>query len=105
QRGLLPLVLFTVVSGLGFGLFQVPNNRNMFLSAPRERSGAAGGMQATARLAGQTAGGVVMSLLFTVASVDAAPRVGLGFAAVLTLVAGLVSMLRVTPLTIKRRGS
>jgi len=94
----LPLVPLTMLCGLGFGLFQVPNNRNMFLSAPPERAGAAGGMQGTARLAGQTAGGVVMSLLFTVASVESAPRVGLGIGAVLTLVAGLVSVLRVQPL-------
>ena len=94
----LPLVPLTMLCGLGFGLFQVPNNRNMFLAAPRERAGAAGGMQGTARLAGQTAGGVVMSLLFTVASVESAPRVGLGIGAVLTLAAGLVSVLRVKPL-------
>lgn len=91
----LPLVPLTMLCGLGFGLFQVPNNRNMFLSTPRERSGAAGGMQASARLAGQTAGGVFMSLLFTVASADAAPRIGLALGAMLTLSAGLVSMLRV----------
>ena len=92
-----PLVPITMLCGLGFGLFQVPYYRNMFLSAPCERAGAAGGMQGTARLAGQTAGGVVMSLLFTVASVESAPRVGLGIGAVLTLVAGLVSVLRVKP--------
>jgi DHA2 family multidrug resistance protein-like MFS transporter len=97
QDGALPLVPITMVCGLGFGLFQVPNNRNMFLTAPRDRAGAAGGMQGTARLAGQTAGGVFMSLLFTVASADSAPRVGLGIGAVLTLVAGLVSALRVEP--------
>jgi MFS transporter, DHA2 family, multidrug resistance protein len=97
QGSALPLVPITLLCGLGFGLFQVPNNRNMLLSAPRERTGAAGGMQATARLAGQTAGGVAMSLLFTVASVDAAPRVGLGIGAVLSLLAGLVSVLRVKP--------
>jgi len=100
----MPLVPITMLCGLGFGLFQVPNNRNMFLSAPRERAGAAGGMQGTARLAGQTAGGVVMSLLFTVASVDAAPRVGLGIGAVLTFAAGLVSMLRVKPSMETRSG-
>jgi DHA2 family multidrug resistance protein-like MFS transporter len=94
----LTLVPLTILCGLGFGLFQVPNNRNMLLSAPRERAGAAGGMQATARLAGQTAGGVVMSLLFTLASVESAPRVGLGLGAGLTLLAGLVSLRRATPL-------
>jgi DHA2 family multidrug resistance protein-like MFS transporter len=93
----LPLVPLTMLCGLGFGLFQVPNNRNMFLSAPRERSAAAGGLQGSARLAGQTAGGVVMSLLFSVASADAAPRVALGIGAVLTLAAGLVSTLRPRP--------
>ena len=98
QGSALPLVPLTMLCGLGFGLFQVPNNRNMFLSAPSERAGAAGGMQATARLAGQTAGGIVMSLLFTVASVESAPRVGLGIGAALTLVAGFVSVLRVKPL-------
>jgi MFS transporter, DHA2 family, multidrug resistance protein len=98
QSGLLPvvsLVLPTMLCGMGFGLFQVPNNRNMLLSAPRERSAAAGGLQATARLAGQTAGGVFMSLLFTVASSDAAPKVALGIGAGLTLVAALVSLLRI----------
>ena len=67
----------------------------MFLSTPPERSGAAGGMQASARLAGQTAGGVAMSLLFTVASAEAAPRIGLAMGALLTLAAGLASTLRV----------
>ena len=38
-----------------------------------------------------------MSLLFTVASVESAPRVGLGIGAALTLVAGFVSALRVKP--------
>ncbi|MEO8081013.1 MAG: MFS transporter [Caldimonas sp.] len=89
------LVPLTMLCGVGFGLFQVPNNRNMFLATPRERGGAAGGMQATARLAGQTTGGIIMTLLFTVASVEAAPRVGLAIGALLTLLAGLVSTLRV----------
>jgi DHA2 family multidrug resistance protein-like MFS transporter len=66
----------------------------MFLAAPVERSGAAGGMQGTARLAGQTSGAIIMTLLFTMASDDAAPRIGLGIAGVFTLTAGLVSILR-----------
>ncbi|PTL85005.1 MFS transporter [Vitiosangium sp. GDMCC 1.1324] len=86
-----PLVPIVMLCGLGFGLFQTPNNRNMFLAAPRERSGAAGGLQGTARLAGQTLGAVVMTLLFALAPVDAAPRIGLGIGAVLALAAGLVS--------------
>ena len=96
------LLPITVLCGLGFGLFQVPNNRNMFLSTPLARGGAAGGMQASARLAGQTAGGVAMSLLFSVASADVAPRIGLVIGALLTLAAGLVSTLRVEP-TVNRK--
>lgn len=91
------LVPFIALCGLGFGLFQTPNNRSMFLAAPAERSGAAGGMQGTARLTGQTAGAVVMTILFMTMSFHAAPRLGLAVAAALTLAAGLVSLLRAVP--------
>lgn len=90
-RLIMPLAM---VCGLGFGLFQVPNNRNMFLSAPADRSGAAGGLQGTARLMGQTAGGVLITLLFAVAPAGVAPRIGLAIGAVLAMAAGLVSLLR-----------
>lgn len=83
-----------MLCGLGFGLFNVPNNRAMFLSAPRERSGAAGGLQGAARLTGQTLGAVTMTLLFALVASSAAPRIGLVFGAALTLAAGLVSALR-----------
>jgi DHA2 family multidrug resistance protein-like MFS transporter len=88
------LVPFIILCGLGFGLFQVANNRSMFLSSPRSRSGAAGGMQGTARLTGQTIGALLMTVLFTMTSMDLAPRIGLCVAALMTLVAGFVSMLR-----------
>lgn len=89
-----PIALCAVLCGAGFGLFNVPNNHNMYLSAPHERSGAAGGMQGTARLTGQTAGAVIMTLLFSVIGLDLAPRIGLGVAAVLALASGLVSVMR-----------
>jgi len=88
------IIPFAMVCGLGFGLFQVPNNRNMFLSAPAARSGAAGGLQGTARLMGQTAGAVLMTLLFAGAYSGSAPRLGLAIGAVLALAAGLVSLFR-----------
>jgi DHA2 family multidrug resistance protein-like MFS transporter len=94
QGGFLRLTLLIMLCGLGFGLFQVPNNRNMFLSTPRSRSAAAGGMQGTARLTGLTAGAIIMTLLFTAVPVEAAPRLGLGMAAVFALAAGFVSILR-----------
>ena len=88
--GIAPIVM---LCGLGFGLFQVTNNRNMFLSAPFERSGAAGGLQSIARLTGQTAGVVFATLLFSAAPVHTAPRMCLAMGAILTLMAGLISML------------
>jgi DHA2 family multidrug resistance protein-like MFS transporter len=94
QGSLVPLVPLLMVSGLGFGLFQTPNNRNMLLAAPRERSGAAGGMQGMARLSGQTGGSVVMLLLFGLTTDVRAPHVGLAIGAALSLAAALVSALK-----------
>jgi DHA2 family multidrug resistance protein-like MFS transporter len=56
-----------VLCGAGFGFFQSPNNRAMVSSAPMNRSGAAGGMLATARLLGQTTGAVVAAMYFRLA--------------------------------------
>jgi len=92
-----PIMLCAIACGLGFGLFNVPNNHNMLLSAPQQRSGAAGGMQGTARLTGQTMGAVIMTLLFSLTPLDLAPRIGLAIAAALALTAGLVSVLRAPP--------
>ncbi len=88
------LVPLTMLCGLGFGLFNVANNRNMFLSAPMSRSGAAGGMQGTARLLGQTAGAVLMTLLFNLFPADSAPQLALGAGALLNLLAALISALQ-----------
>lgn len=88
------LIPFLSLCGVGFGLFQTPNNRTLFLSAPAGRSGAAGGMQGTARVTGQTAGSVIAALLFGVSA--AAAPVGLALAALLALLAGLVSLFRIS---------
>ncbi len=50
--------------GVGFGLFQSPNNRTLLGAAPRRRAGAASGMLATARLTGQTTGASLAAILF-----------------------------------------
>jgi MFS transporter, DHA2 family, multidrug resistance protein len=50
--------------GVGFGFFQAPNNRTIMGSAPRRRSGAAGGMLAAARLIGQSVGAAAVAILF-----------------------------------------
>jgi DHA2 family multidrug resistance protein-like MFS transporter len=52
------------VCGVGFGFFNTPNNRAIITSAPASRSGGASGMQATARLFGQTTGAALVALVF-----------------------------------------
>lgn len=56
--------LSMVLSGFGFGLFQTPNNRAMLAGIPRHRSAAAGGMQATTRVYGQSFGTALVALVF-----------------------------------------
>ena len=53
-----------VMCGMGFGLFQSPNNSIMIASAPQHRSGSASGMLATARLTGQTMGAALVAFFF-----------------------------------------
>ncbi|MEO8299412.1 MAG: MFS transporter [Burkholderiales bacterium] len=89
-----PMALFTSLAGFGFGLFQTPNNQNMLLAAPKERSAAAGGAQGTARLTGLTLGSLLMGLLFTLLPSPSAVHGGLALAAVAALAAGVVSLLR-----------
>ncbi len=52
------------ICGIGFGFFNTPNNRAMLTAAPRLRAGGASGMQATARLLGQTIGAALVALVF-----------------------------------------
>jgi DHA2 family multidrug resistance protein-like MFS transporter len=53
-----------VLCGAGFGIFSAPNNRLMISAVPRERSGSAGGIIATARTLGQTLGAALVALMF-----------------------------------------
>ena len=71
------------LAGVGFGLFQSPNNRTMIAAAPRERSGGASGMLGTARLLGQTIGAALVALLLARYPLDGtriALLAGVGFA-------------------------
>ena len=88
------------VCGFGFGLFQSPNNRTIVSAAPKPRSGAAGGMLATARLLGQTGGAVAVGAAFHVLGVGIAPHLLLA-ASIAALVAAALSLtrLRVAPPT------
>jgi DHA2 family multidrug resistance protein-like MFS transporter len=88
------LLPFACLAGVGFGLFQSPNNRNMFLSAPPERSGAAGAAQGSARVIGQTLGALLMSLLLTLLPAETAATVALALSSGLALSAGAMSLVR-----------
>jgi DHA2 family multidrug resistance protein-like MFS transporter len=83
-----------MLCGLGFGLFQSPNNRILLSSAPLSRSGAAGGMLATARLTGQTVGATLAAICFRAA--QNAETVALAAAAGFAAVAALVSLSRLS---------
>jgi DHA2 family multidrug resistance protein-like MFS transporter len=83
------------LSGLGFGLFQTPNNRTMIAAAPRERSGGASGMLGTARLLGQTTGAALVALLlgrYPTEGTQISLLVAVGFA----LSGAILSMLRLS---------
>jgi MFS transporter, DHA2 family, multidrug resistance protein len=79
--------------GLGFGFFQSPNNRTMISSAPRERSGAAGGMLSTVRLLGQTVGAAVVAVLFRTHT-ESGAKIALVASSVMALTAAVFSLSR-----------
>jgi DHA2 family multidrug resistance protein-like MFS transporter len=79
--------------GLGFGFFQTPNNRTLLSSAPRSRSGAAGGMLGTARLLGQALGAAAVAIVFR-AYPGTGSNIVLWIAAAIAVAAALISMAR-----------
>ena len=83
--------------GLGFGLFQSPNNHTIITSAPAHRSGGASGMLGTARLTGQTLGAVLLAMIFGVFDPHdgKGPLIALWLAAAFAAAAGVCSALRI----------
>lgn len=79
------LMALMLLGGLGFGFFQTPNNRALLTSAPRERAGAVGGLQAVTRVFGQTTGAALVASAFAASQTHGAMLgllVGSGFAVV-----------------------
>lgn len=90
------LIVRLAVTGIGFGLFQSPNNSILIASAPPERSGSASGMLASARLLGQTTGAALVAALFRLYDPAAGCHAALGIAAALALAGSLVSFSRLS---------
>lgn len=83
------------VCGIGFGMFQTPNNIVMVIATPVERTGGAGGMQSTARLVGQTLGATLVTVVFAMMSAPLkSVDVCLCIALVMALIAGIFSLSR-----------
>lgn len=81
QTGNLANVIWRMaLAGAGFGLYQSPNNRTIQASAPRTRSGGASGMQAMARLVGQTVGAALAALVLARLSATSGVWFAAGFA-------------------------
>lgn len=98
--GLLPatptdadIVWRMALCGVGFGLFQSPNNFALLTSAPPHRSGGASGMLGTARLVGQTAGASLVALMFGLFPLHGT-RMSLWLGATFALAAAGVSCMR-----------
>lgn len=91
--GIWDIVWRMSICGIGFGFFQTPNNIVMVMATPVERTGAAGGMQSTARLTGQTMGSTIVSIIFaTVAIINRSVTICLWVAAAFALVACIFSI-------------
>ncbi len=82
--------------GIGFGMFQSPNNHTIVTTAPHHRSGAASGMLGTARLTGQAVGAVILAIIFSFASAHngRGPVIALSLAAFFAAAGGAFSTLR-----------
>ncbi|MCK1281087.1 MFS transporter [Bradyrhizobium sp. 61] len=82
------------VCGVGFGLFQSPNNWALISAAPPARSGAASGSLNSARLVGQSLGAAIVAIMLTEFGPNGAPSICLFFGAGGAIIAACVSALR-----------
>jgi DHA2 family multidrug resistance protein-like MFS transporter len=83
------------LGGAGFGIFGAPNNRALVASAPRERSGGAGGISTMSRLLGQSIGVSIVAVIFELTARGGVSLHGaslaLMFGAGFTALAGIIS--------------
>lgn len=96
ESSIVSICLRLALCGIGFGLFQTPNNSTMISSAPKMRSGGASGMMGMARLMGQTFGTTLVALLFSWVANGKNTEACLITGSVFALVAAIVSSLRLS---------
>ncbi|MGC5165717.1 DHA2 family efflux MFS transporter permease subunit [Luteimicrobium sp. DT211] len=65
------VLVSTGVCGLGFGVFQSPNNRSMMAAAPLEHAASASAVLNTNRTVGQSTGAAVVSMALVIAGAEA----------------------------------
>jgi DHA2 family multidrug resistance protein-like MFS transporter len=92
---LLVLLGCMVLSGIGFGLFQAPNQKAIMSSAPDHRASGASGVVATARLIGQTTGAALVAFSFGISG-EYGPNIALLLGAGFALAGGLASATRLS---------
>ncbi|NVN36255.1 MFS transporter [Komagataeibacter swingsii] len=81
------------IAGMGFGVFQPPNNRIMMVTAPPGRSGSASGMVQIARQCGQATGAMCVAMAFGLIAHDA-ERSCLGLGSAVAFIGMLCSAAR-----------
>jgi len=81
--------------GVGFGLFQTPNNTVMMTAGPVDRSSAAAGMNSVARFVGWTLGSALVALIFSVGG-DGAVVICLGVGSAFAGIGAAASVGRLT---------
>src|SRR5919199_1890883 len=87
--------------GIGFGMFQSPNNSAIMGGVPRERLGIASGLLSLSRTLGQTAGVPLLGAIFaalTLTSANLAPNTNVTTAPAEALVYGVQNTLRIAAL-------
>lgn len=94
------IVWRAALGGAGFGFFGAPNNRAMVASAPRERSGGAGGIGTMSRLLGQSMGIAAVAVIFSTTAHGGVTlhsiKIALVFGACFTMLAGIVTSFRLS---------
>lgn len=85
-----------VMCGVGFGLFQSPNMVAFMRSAPKERSGGAGGVLALSRLLGQSIGAAAVAFWMS-SGLEAGPTAALWSGVAVALLGACFSVLRLLP--------